>query len=169
MVIRPWHSFVAQPLCNVFGHLGAEAQVVDGVRKGVTWGPLWNIQIICKIMHMHLTITEAAARRNMEVANDLVDSEAAHDAAALMALLVQFLRIVLTLALFDIFTSTKRPRDACIGFADFFASLAAALLDSGGRGRGTVAIAAVVGIQVGGLFISMSTQSLDFGSTNRRR
>ena len=109
---------------------------------------------------MRLSITEALSRRKVEVANDLVDADAAFDAAALAALLVQLLAVVFALALFDVFAAAEGPGDGGVGFADFGAGVAAAGFYGVGRGGGAVALAAVFGVEVGG-FVFVAGEGVD--------
>jgi len=58
---------------------------------------------------MHVAVTEALARREVEVAHDLVDTDASLNSASFASLFVEVLRIVLALALFDVLTTAKGP------------------------------------------------------------
>lgn len=99
---------------------------------------------------MHLSIAEAAARRNVEIANDLVDPEPSFNAAALFALSVQFLAIVFFLALFHIFTPTERPRNGGVSFAHLFASLTASRFCRSRWRRRAVAIPTISWVKMDG-------------------
>ena len=99
---------------------------------------------------MRLSITEALSRRKVEVSYDLVDADAAFDAAAFAALLVELLAVVFALALFDVFAAAEGPGDGGVGFAHFGAGVAAAGFCGGGGGRCAVAVAAIAGVEVGG-------------------
>lgn len=59
-------------------------------------------------------------------------------------------------ALLDVLATAKGPGDGGIGFAHFFAGVAAAGFDGCGGGNGPVAIAAVVGVEVGGRFFAVT-------------
>jgi len=110
---------------------------------------LRTTKVILQIMHMRLSITEALSGREVEVANDLVDADAAFDPAAFTALRVELFAVVFALALLNIFAAAEGPGDGGVGFADFGAGVAAAGFYGVGRGGGAVALAAVFGVEVG--------------------
>ena len=60
------------------------------------------------------------------------------------------------LALFDVLATAKGPGDGGIGFAHFFTGVAAAGFEGCGGRDGAVAIAAVVGVEVGGGFFAVT-------------
>ncbi len=148
-MVRPRHLFGAEALGDAVGDLGAEAQMMDFVREGVRLS-VRRVEVVVQIMHMHRSIAETASGRDMEVPHDFVDAKATFDAAALPPLRVQFLAVVLALALLDVFAPAKGPADAGVGFAHFLAGGAAAGFLRCGRGGGAVAVPAVVGAEVGG-------------------
>ena len=59
-------------------------------------------------------------------------------------------------ALFDVFATAKSPGDRGVGFTHFFAGVAAAGFDRCGGCDGAVAVAAIVGVEVGGRFFAMT-------------
>ena len=129
--------------------------MVDLVRKSMRI-PIRRIQIIIQIMHVHCSITETPSWRNVEISNDFVDPESAFDPTALPTLSVQFFAVVFALALFDVFATAKSPGDRGVGFAHFFAGVAAAGLHSCGGRNGTIAVAAVLRVEVRGRFVAVT-------------
>jgi len=106
------------------------------------------VEVVLQIVHVHISVTETLAWRKVEVANDLVHTDAAFDTAALAALFVKVFAVVFALALLDALAATKRPRDAGVGITNFGARVATAgLLRIGWRWR-TKALTAVVGRHV---------------------
>lgn len=89
----------------------------------------------------------------MEVANDLVDLDAALKTASLLTLFVKVLSVVFALALLNTLATAERPRHRGVGVADFVAGVTAAGLLCVGGGGGTVAFAAVIGGKVGGFVL----------------
>ncbi len=103
-------------------------------------------KVIFQIMHMHLSVAETLPRREMEVSDDLIDADAAFNAAAFAALLVELFTVVFPLALLDVFATPEGPGGRGVGVANFRAGVAAPGLRSGGGGGRAVAAAAVGGI-----------------------
>jgi hypothetical protein len=97
---------------------------------------------------VHVAITEAAARGDVEVANNLVNAQPALDSAALVALLIQLLAVVLALALLDVFAPTESPGGLRVRVLDFLAGVAASGLLRIGRGLCAVARTAVVWVEM---------------------
>ena len=60
------------------------------------------------------------------------------------------------LTLFDVLATTKGPRDGGISFAHFLAGVAAARFDGCRWRDGTVAVAAVVGVEMGGRIFAVT-------------
>jgi hypothetical protein len=81
----------------------------------------------------------------VEVADDLVDPDAAVEAASLLSLCIEFLGIVLALALLDALAAAERPRYRGVCVADIVAGVTAAGLDCVLRGGCAVAFSTVVG------------------------
>ncbi len=134
---------------------------MDLMAESVPRLPLRHIEVIIQIVHVHLPVAETAPRRDVEVTNHLVHAEAALDAAALAALRVQQVAVVFALALLDALAAAEGPADRGVGFADFFAGVAAAGFDGrGGRG-GTEAVAAVVWGEMGGWVVAVEIQRRD--------
>ena len=145
---------------DAFRDLGPEAEVVDRVGEGVRLA-VGGVEVVVQIVHVHRTVGETSSGGDVEITNHLVDPEATFDATSLVALRVQFLAVVLALALFDVFTFAERPAGGGVGFAHFLASVAATLFLHGGRGGGAIAVSAVVGGEVGGFFIAVQVQRCD--------
>jgi len=147
-----------EPLQRPIRHLRSKPQTMNLMRKRMSLG---TTKVILQIMHMRLSITEALSRRKVEVSYDLVDADAAFDAAAFAALLVELLAVVFALALFDVFAAAEGPGDGGVGFAHFGAGVAAAGFYGVGRGRGAVALAAVFGVEVSGfVFVAVGGPGL---------
>jgi hypothetical protein len=85
----------------------------------------------------------------VEVANNLVDTDSTFDTAALSTLLVEMLRVVLACTLLNVFSSSERPRDACVSVANFGTSVTAASFLCVRRGWCAIAFSAVIRVQVG--------------------
>ena len=153
MVVGPGHGLGSQLLLNAIGDLRSEAQIVNLVREGVhlRYG---HVPVVLEIVHVHVAIAEAAARRKVEVADDLVDSQVALNAAALAPLFIQPLRVVLALALLHALASTEGPGGLCICFAHLVASVAASRLDSAAGGVRAVTRSAVAWVQMRRRFLS---------------
>lgn len=154
MVVRPQRvlSITTQLANQVVRQLGAESQRVNDVAEGVAAGN-GRAPPLRQVVDVHVAVGEGPTGRNVEVANHLVDAQAAFDAAAFVALLGQPLRVVLPLALLHGGAIAKGPRGLGVGFAHFFAGGAAAGLFGVVRGRGAVAGTAVGGVEVGGGFV----------------
>ena len=156
MVIRPWHSFLrSKPLRHAFWHLRPKAQMMDAVRKGVRI-PIWRVQIVVQVMYMHSSIAETPPWRDMKVPNDFVDAKSALDSAALATLSVKLFAVMFPLALFNVFATAKGPRYGGISFAHFFAGITAAGFDGCGGRDSAVAIAAVIGVKMGGRLFTVT-------------
>ena len=119
------------------------------MRKGMRIA-IRRVQIIIQIMHMHRSIAETPSRRDVEISDDLINAKPALNPAALTTLSVQVFTVMLPLALFDVFTTSKGPGDGGISFAHFFTGTATARFYGCGRRDGAVTIATVVGVKVGG-------------------
>jgi hypothetical protein len=96
----------------------------------------------------------------VEVADDLVHAQAALDAAAFVALLVQALGVVLAQALLDVLALAEGPGRLGVRLPDFVAGVAAAGFLGVGRGRGAVAVAAVARVEMGCGFVGRVSLSL---------
>jgi hypothetical protein len=139
-------------LAKIIWKLGSKPELVDRVLKRV--GNI-ALPVVLQIVHVHVAVAETAAGGKVEVANDLVDTQATLDTAALLSLLVQLLGIVLALALLDILSPAKGPRGLRVGLADLVTGLTAAFLLRVGRRRGTVATSTVLGVQVRGRLLGV--------------
>jgi hypothetical protein len=141
---------LADAVHDLKGQLRTESQAVDCVGEVVAD---IGVPVVLEIVHVHVAAAEAAAGGQVEVSDDLVDTNASLNAAALMALGLELLGVVLALALLDALTLAKGPRCLRIGLADLLAGVAAAGLDGVRRGRGAVAGTAVVRVQMGGFLL----------------
>lgn len=111
------------------------------------------LEIVIQIVDMHVAITEAPARRDVEITDDLIDPKSAFYPTSFLALRIETLGIPFSLALLDVLAPPKRPGDRSICFADIFASVTAASFLGVGRAWSAVAAAAVRGIEMGSYFI----------------
>lgn len=160
VVVSPGLGPLRHLLGDGIGQLGTETEIVDDVGE-VVLGVVGRIPVVLEIVDVHVAVAEAAARRKVEVSNDLVDAETTLDAASLLALLLQLLGVMLAQTLLDILALTERPRSLRIRLSNLLASVTAAGFLGVGRGRGAIAGAAVVGVQVlGGLVAGVA-----FGGT----
>lgn len=112
---------------HILGQLRTEAQVMHLVREGVRLGAA---EVVVEVVHVHVAIAEALARREVEVAHDLIDADAALDAAALAPLRVELLAVVLALALLHALAVSKGPGLGCVRLPHFGTRIAAARLAS---------------------------------------
>ncbi len=147
VVVSPGRRTLAQLLDHSLGQLGAEAQVVDVVRKVVLLVTR-HLPVVLEVMHVHVAVAETAAGSQMKVAHDLVHLQETVDAAALVPLLFQTLRVVLALALLKGLAVSKGPGHLCICLAHLLARVAAAGLLDIAWGWRAAAVAAVAGVQV---------------------
>jgi hypothetical protein len=60
-------------------------------------------------VYVHVASREGLSRGNVEVAYDLVDLDAAIEAASLLSLRVQMLSVVFALTLLYVLAASKRP------------------------------------------------------------
>lgn len=142
MVVGPRRALGPQFLRHGFGNLRPKTQLMDLMRKRVTTGD-GGIQVIVQIMDMHRAAAEAAAGRNVEIPDNLVDPEAAFNPAALLPLGVQLFGIMHTFALLDVLPAPKCPRDRRIRLPHLVTGVTAALFGRLWRSRCAVAVAAV--------------------------
>lgn len=93
-------------LDNYIAQLRAESKLVDLVRKSMR---IFVFEVVFQIVHVHIAVGERLSGSDMEVSNDLVDTDATFETASFLALLVEMLCVVLSLALFDTLSATERP------------------------------------------------------------
>lgn len=117
------------------------------------------LEVVLEVVYVQVSVREGLSRGDVEVADDLVDLDAALKAASLLALGIEVFSVVLAFALLDTLTATERPRNGGIGVTYFIARVAAASLLCVGGSGGAVAFAAVVGGKMGG-FVSVSAEVL---------
>jgi hypothetical protein len=132
VVVGPKRALGANLLGNVVGQLRSEAERVDIVSEVVRLA-LRDIPVVLQVVDVHVTAAKASAGSKVEVTNDLVHTQTTLDTASLLALGIQLLAIVFSLALLNTLATAKGPRGLRIGFTDFVASLAAPSLSSIGR------------------------------------
>ena len=90
VVVGPGQAAGAELLGEVGRELGAKAQRVDDVGKGVAAGDR-RLPVVLEIVHVHVSVAKGPARSHVEVADDLVDAQIALDPASLLALLLEAL------------------------------------------------------------------------------
>lgn len=114
------------PLRQSIRKLWTEAQLMNDMRHG-----MWDRSIIVAVENMavHCTSSEAAARSDVEVANDLVHSQNTFDATSFIALLVELLSVPFPLTLFNVLSPPKGPASGSIRLAHLLTGIAAALFD----------------------------------------
>lgn len=147
------------------GELGTEAELVDFVGHGVAlvFGEVLFEEVL-KVVGVNVAGGEAAARSDVEVADDFVDADDAFEAAAFTALGVEAFGVAFTVALFDVFAFSEGPGFLGIGFAHFVAGVAAAGFYDAVGGWGATAFTAVVGGEVfGDFFLRVTGLWLDGG------
>jgi hypothetical protein len=153
MMISPMQILGTHLLSDVFWELWSKAKRMDLMREYVTARD-WGIEIVVKVVDMHVAVTETPSWSNVEVTNDFVHSKTPFNSASFFSLRIQSLSIVLALALFHVLASPKSPRYTCVCFSDFVASITATLLDCVWRRIRAIASTTVIGVQMGGLVVS---------------
>lgn len=108
--------------------------------------------VVRDVVDVHVVRGEAAPRRNVKVANNLVDTDNAFKSASFAALRVNSLGVVLALALLNVGPLAESPLFLGVRFAHFVAGAAAPGLDGVGRWGRAAAFAAVVWVEVLGFF-----------------
>lgn len=87
-----------------------------------------RLVVVVEIMNVHIAVTEAPTWRDVEVSDNLVDSQITLNAASLVALGIQSFPVVFPFALLNSLAPTKGPSHSSISFAYLVASVAAARL-----------------------------------------
>lgn len=84
--------------------------MMDSVCEGVT--VLSRVlEVIVEIVDMQVSVAEASAWCDVEIADNLVDSDTAFDPASFSTLRVETLCVPFPLTLLNIFALAKGPRD----------------------------------------------------------
>jgi hypothetical protein len=86
--------------------LWPKAEVVDLMGEGVR---VFVLEVVLEIVNVHIAIRKRLSGRDVEVSDDLVNSDATLETAALLSLLVKVLGIVFALALLNALSATERP------------------------------------------------------------
>ena len=114
-----------------------------------------SIEVVIEIMNVHISVAETPPWRNVEVSNDLIDTNSSLYAASFLALGIQSLAVVFALALLYIFSSSKGPRLAGICLSNFVTGVTTAgFLCSRGSGC-AITCTAVLRIQMRRLIFSV--------------
>lgn len=136
-------------LLHVFDHhvaqLGTKANMVDLVCKGMR---VLVLEVILEVVYVHVSGRERLSRRDVEVADNLVDSNATLETATFLTLFVEMFGVVFALALLHSLAATKRPRYRGVCVADIVAGVTAVGLDGIGRSRRTIALSTVIGVEM---------------------
>lgn len=122
------------------GELRAEAEMVDLVREAVVCA---IFEVVVQVMHMEVSVRKTLSGRNVEVSDNLVNSDAALETTAFLALSIQVLRIVFTFALFHSLSTTEGPRDTGVRIAHIVTRITATRLCRIGRWRGAITLTTV--------------------------
>jgi hypothetical protein len=91
---------------NDLAQLRTKAKMVNLVGKGVR---VFVLEVVLEVVHVHVAVGEGLSGSDMEVSDDLVDSNATLETAALLSLLVEVLGIVFALTLLNALSATERP------------------------------------------------------------
>jgi hypothetical protein len=143
-------------LSDVFWELWSKSKRMNLMREYMTaWD--WGVEVVVKVVYMHIAVAETPSWSNVEVANNFVHSKTSFNSASFLSLGIQSLSIVLALALFHVLTSPKSPRYTCVRLSDFVASITAALFDCIWRRICAIASATVIGVQMRSLVVSGMT------------
>lgn len=116
----------------------------------------WCIKVVVEIVDVHVTIAETTSWSNVEVANDLIDSDSSLNTASFLSLGVQSFSVMFALALLDVLASPEGPGNTSIGLSHFVASIAAAWFLCVRRRFCAVTSSTVVGVQMCCLIIVVS-------------
>ena len=145
MVIGPWQRLEAHLLAHSFWNFWPKAEMMDSVRENVA-SSYWGIEVVVEIVDVHVTIAETASWSNVEVPNDLVDSDSSLNTASFLSLGVQSFSVMFAFALFDVLASSESPGNTGISLSHFVASVTAAWLLCVRRWVCAVTSSAVVGV-----------------------
>lgn len=135
------------------GEFRSKAQAVDLVREDVSALDR-SLVVVRQIVEMQVAVAETAAGSNVEVANDFVDVQIAFDSASFLSLLVEALGVAFTFALLHVLAAAESPGVSSIGLTNFLAGIAAVLLDSILRRRGTITATAIIRVEMRSSFFS---------------
>lgn len=144
-MVGPRQERLLQAASDRVGEMGPEAKVMDDVSEVMG---NFRVPVVLEVVHVHIAVAEAAPRGEVEVSDDLVDTQAAFDSASLVALLVETTRIVFQYTLLDIFSASETPLCLGIRLTHLVTRVAATWLRGVGRGRGTIAGTAIVGVEM---------------------
>lgn len=67
------------------------------------------LEVVLEVVHVHVASGERLSGSDVEVSDDLVDSNATLETASLLSLLVEVLGVVFALALLNALAAAKRP------------------------------------------------------------
>lgn len=147
-MIAPRHARLASiPSQHLIPQLRAKPQMMYLVAERMRF---LAAEVVFEVVNVCLSIGKGLAGREVEVSDDLVDTDAAFDAAAFAALGVERFAVVFAFALFDVLAAAEGPADGGVGIAHFGTGIAAAWFGGTGGCRCAVALAAVGGVHVGG-------------------
>ena len=138
-------------LRNIIWQLGSEAKLMNGMGERVT-ACNWCIKKVLEVVDVHVAIAETASWSNVEISNDLVDSDSSLNTASFFALLVESFAVVFPFALLHAFALSESPGNAGVCLSNFLASVTTSLLRRTRWGSCTVATSTVVVSEVNGSF-----------------
>lgn len=158
MMIRPGKLLCAHLGKCIIRKGRSKSERMDGMRE---WMATWDrsIEEIIEIVDMHIPVAETPSRRNVEISNNLIDSDASLDTAPLLSLQIQSFSVVFPFALFYILSPSKSPRLSGISFSNLLASITTSLLLCIWRRLCAVTTTTVVRSQVRSLIVSMPMKS----------
>lgn len=98
--------FPLHVLDDHIAELRAKAKLVDPMGKGVR---VLILEVVLEIVDVQVAVGEGLSRSNVEVSDDLVDTDTALKTTSFLALLIEMFGVVLSLALFDSLSTAKGP------------------------------------------------------------
>jgi hypothetical protein len=154
MMVCPGKRLRARLRDNIIWKLWSKAERVDVVRENMT---AWDrsIEEVVKIVDMHIPVAETPSRGDMEISNNLVNSQTPLNTAALLSLRIQSFCIVFTLALLYILASSEGPGHTGIRFSNFVTGITASRFLCVRRWCCTVTATAVIRVKVCCLIIGV--------------
>jgi hypothetical protein len=150
MVVRPSTGgralvFPLHILDNHIAELRAKTKLVNAMSEGMR---VLVLEVVLEIVDVQVAVGKGLSGSNVEVSDNLVDTDTALKTTSFLALLVEVFGVVFALTLFYPFSTTEGPRYRSISIADFVTGIAAAGFDRVGGRRCAVTFAAIVGGQM---------------------
>lgn len=85
VMVCPWQCLRAHLLRNLFWQLRSKAEVMDLVREYVASFHR-RIEVVIQVVYVHVAVAETPSWGNVEVTDDLVDSDTSFNTASLLSL-----------------------------------------------------------------------------------